>query len=502
MVSMSKFVQRMSDFAQVSRLPRAAGQCGLPPTPAGTDRAGGGRVHALTIETSRTTCPPRCWRGGFLAACVLLWLFASGARAQEFVRTAPPLTRGNPIPPPGVSSTDDLDTVTPAAKPSTAPDALSAEDTNRMVEQYRQEAGPLGPSRLFSVAKWGFFAGVGVAYDDNIRITSGPSKEADEITTLSGGLSLSLGDYLKRQAGFLLFKYALTENLFAVHSSENSLDQDGSLDARYDWDRFSVELMSGFREVHDPVSDVAQRERRYDFDEALTLRYHYGDKTTFLSRFSFDRSDPQFEAANQQYSWENAADYQVMDKVKLGVGAVIGRLQVEGQRGETFGQPLVRFAYEVTDKIYVLAQGGADIRNRGTIAGQMVTPVFAVEGRWTPDDDTTVSVNGFRRVDASESITGDDFVNSTIEIYGRRQFLHRYYALASAGYTHGDYEQVTLNNQPSREDNYFSVRVGLGFQAAKYLDFGLFYLHRRNDSSLGAYSYTSNRVYLQSNLVF
>ena len=424
------------------------------------------------------------------------------ARAQVFVRTAPPSNGADNAQTHEIVSTDELDAVTPAAKPSVPPPGPDAEDTNRLVEQYRREAGPLGPSKLFSLTPWSFFFGVGAAYDANLRVSTGTRKQADEITTLSGGVSLSLGDAVKKQGGYLTFSYAGTENLFAIHSSEDDFDQDAKLDARYVWERLSVELMSGFQAVHDPVSDTAERERRYLYQESLTFQYRYGDKTFLQSRFSYDRSDPAFAASNQQYSWENSADYQVTSKVKLGFGLVVGRLEIDEVPGETFGQPLGRFQYQLTDKVSVLAQAGVDIRYRGWISGQMITPVFALEGIWTPDDDTTVSVSGFRRVDASESIIGEQFVNSTVGITFRRRFLRRYYALANAGYTHGDYETISDAILPSREDDYFSIRAGFGYHAAKYLDLGLFYLHQRNDSSLATYSFTSNRVYLQSNLVF
>ena len=110
-------------------------------------------------------------------------------------------------------------------------------------------------------------------------------------------------------------------------------------------------------------------------------------------------------------------------------------------------------------------------------------------------------MSGFRRVDASESIIGEQYVNSTVGVTLRRRFLRKYYVLANASYTHGDYENISNAILPSREDDYFSVRVGLGYHAAKYLDLGLFYLHQRNDSSLASYAFTSNRVYLQSNFL-
>ena len=439
---------------------------------------------------------------GGLAACAFAWLFAPALMAQEYIRYIPVPVRTSNQPGANVYATDELEPGAQAPNPAASSSPLSPEEADQLIQQYKREAGSLGPNRLFSATNMSFRAGVGIAYDDNIRINTGSGKQGDEIISLNGGATLSLGDYLKKHGGFLIFDYACAENLFVNHSGQDAFDQDAFLDGQYRWDRLSVELISRFQVLHDASYDIDQRERRYIYDEALRFTYHYSDKIDLLSRFNYDSDDPSTGESNQQYSWENALDYQVWDKVKLGAGLVIGRLEAQGQSGETFEQPLARFTYQATDKVFVLAQGGLDIRERGSSADDKLTPVFTLEALWTPDLDTTASVSGYRQVDASESVLGQDFTETTVKVAFRRRFLKRYFAVASAQYTHADYERVTFENLPVRTDDYYTVRIGCEYQAVKFLDLSLFYRRQQDASTWSVYSYASNRVYFEAKFVF
>ena len=448
------------------------------------------------------SCPAGFFGKGCLAAGALAWLFAPALRAQEYIRYVPVPVQTSDLPSDSVYATDELEPGAQAPNPAASSAPLSPEETDQLILQYKREAGSLGPSHLFSATNLSIRAGVGIAYDDNIRINTGPGKQSDEIISLDGGATLSLGDYQKKRGGFLIFDYACAENLFVTHTGQDAFDQDAFLDAQYRWDRLSVELISRFQVLHDASYDIDQRERRYVYDEALRFTYRYSDKIDLLSRFNYDSDDPSTGESNQQYSWENALDYQVWDKVKLGAGLVVGHLEAQGQSGETFEQPLVRFAYQTTDKILVLAQGGLDIRERGSSADDKLTPVFTLEALWTPDLDTTLSVSSYRQVDASESILGQDFTETTIKLSFRRRFLRRYFAVASAQYTHADYERVNFDNLPVRTDDYYTVRIGCEYQAVRFLDLSLFYRRQQDASTWSQYSYASNRIYFEAKFVF
>ena len=436
-------------------------------------------------------------------ALAIVCLAARLASGQEFVRVAPNLVGMTEAQRRGLYTNTDLGGETPAdTLPTDVSGLPSPEEADQLIDRYRREAGTLGPSKLFSAAKLGLRVGIGVAYDDNIRSATGSRKEGDEITTFTGRASVSLGDYVDRQTNYLVLDYALAENVFATHGDEDALDQDGLFDVRYHWNRLAAEFMSQFQETHDPTSDTAERESRYLYDEALTFQYRYGDKTTLGARLSYDREDVSFGDSNQQYALEGSADYQVFDKIELGLGAVLGRLETDSGLHETYEQLLARLQYQLTGKVSLSMQVGIDVRERGAYAGDGVTPVFALEGRWTPYEGTTVTVAGARHVNASESITGEDFTSSTIQVNFRQRFLRQFYFIASAGYTHSDYDDVARSSTPPRTDDYYFLQVGADYEAQKYFDVGLFYQRQQNDSTLSIYSYASNRVYLQTHFIF
>ncbi len=444
-------------------------------------------------------------RRGCAMAFAMACLALRPAPGQEFVRIAPDRAGMTDAQRRDIFTAADLGGETPPSAPADSVNGtLSPEERDRLIDQYRREAGTLGPSRWFSESKLGFHFGVGVAYDTNIRTSiGGNGNEGDEITTLTGGVDVSLGDYLERQRTFIIFDYNLTENLFATHSDEDALDQDGLFDAMYRRERFSGEFVSRFQSLHDPTADTAQRERRYLYNEELDLRYRYGDKTTLTAQLDYDRIDAAEADSNQQYAIELSADYQVFDKVKLGVGVSVGRLEADGGLEETYEQLLARLEYQLTGKVSIVSQVGIDIRERGSYAGDSATPVFALQGRWTPYDGTTLTLGGFRHVSASESIAGEDFTDSTVQFELRQRFYRRFYLLGGAGYTHSDYENVTrVAYQPARTDDYYFARIGADYEATKYFDVGLFYQRTQNESTQSSYSYASNRVYLQSHFVY
>ena len=431
-------------------------------------------------------------------------LFAPAAPAQDFVAHVPlpPATTG--IGRDGVYTQEEVES---DPLPSNGPDSvetLSPEETARRIEQYRREAGKLGPNQWFSAIKFDFGLGLAVAYDDNIRVTNNSNKEGDEVTTISGRIIASLGDYVERQDNFVFLDYSLRENLFATHSEQDALDQNGVFDARYHWDRLSLELSSRVVVEHDATSDVTVRESNAFYDEALVLRYRYSDKTTLVSAVRVSLENSEFGQDNQQYTLNEAIDYQVYDRTSLGFGVLVGRLNSGDGLRETFESPVARATYHVADKVSLSAQAGVDIRERGSYAGTSTTPVFLLEGEWTPYEGTTLLLNGVRRVDASESLGGEDFTTTNVTLTLEQRFLRHYFVLASFDYSHDDYAVVTGagSNAPGRADDYYFFRIGLSYKALKYFDCGIFYRRQENDSSQGIYSYASNRVYLQLNFLY
>ena len=435
----------------------------------------------------------------------LCWcLFAQAASAQVFVARTPADPTSVNANRNGVFTADDLQSESPVNNGSKPAETFSPQETARLIEQYRREAGALGPYQWFSSVKFEFGLGLAVAYDDNIRITTNRDKQSDEITTLSGRFIASLGDYAKRQNSFIFIDYSILGNVFATHGDQDSVDQRGMLDARYRWDRLSLETNTSLAVDHDANSDINARQSNENYNESLVLRYRYSDKTTLIGEARVKLEDSEFGQDNQEYSVNQAIEYQLSDRTRVGFGLLVGRLNSGDGLRETFESPLLRVGYLLADKVSVNAQFGVDVRERGSSAGTGATPVFGLTGEWTPYGGTTVVLNGFRRVEASESLAGEDFTTTNLSLTLLQRFLRHYYALTSLDYSHDDYTAATDSRSTvsGRADDYYFARIGLGYQASNYLDCGFFYRRQENNSNLGIYSYASNRVYFQLNFLY
>ena len=431
-------------------------------------------------------------------------LFAQVTSAQVFVARTPADPTSVNVNRNGVYTEEELQGESLANNGRESTEALSPQETARRIEQYRREAGALGPYQWFSSVKFDLGFGLAVAYDDNIRITTNRDKQSDEITTISGRFVASLGDYVKRQDSFLFVDYSIWGNIFAIHGDQDSVDHKGLLDARYRWDRLSLETNAGFAVLHDASSDLNARQSNVIYSESFVLRYRYSDKTTLIGEAKVNLEDSEFGPDNQEYTVNQTIEYRLSDRVRIGFGVLIGRLNSGDGLRETFESPLVRVGYLLADKVSLSAQFGVDIRERGSAAGTGATPVFGLTSEWTPYDGTTLTLNGFRRVEASQSLVGEDFTTTNVSLTFRQRFLRHYYALTSLDYSHDDYAVATGSGTgvPGRADDYYFFRVGLGYQASNYLDCGFFYRRQENNSNLGIYSYASDRVYFQLNFLY
>ena len=437
--------------------------------------------------------------GSGLWAGLLGCLLASTAPAQVFVSHLPAPSAASDNSRNGVYTEEELQANPRPTNESDLGEALSPEETARRIEEYRREAGPVGPNRWFSSVRLDLGASLAVAYDDNIRVTNNRSKEGDEITTIGGRVVASLGDYVERQGSFVFVDYSLWGNLFAKYGDQDSLDQNGTLDALYRQDRLSLESVSRVVIDHDATSDVTARQSNEDYDETLALRYHYSDKTTLNTIVRVNLNNSEFGQDNQQYTINEAIDYQFSDRTSLGFGLLFGRLNSGDGLHENFESPTVRATYRVAEKISVSGALGVDIRERGAPEGTGATPVFVLESQWTPYEGTSLFLSGFRRVDASESLGGEDFTSTNLALSLEKRVFEHYSVVDSVDYSHNDYTVVNGRgiNAPARTDDYYFFRIGLTYKALKYFEYGLYYRRQENDSNLGIYTYASNRVSLQ-----
>jgi hypothetical protein len=420
--------------------------------------------------------------------------------AQMFVRPMPVDGKEQPSEPFDAVAVDlptDPDSLPPGGFVSN----LSDEESDRLIREYRRQAGTVGVRKFFSDVKVTYHLSAGVTYDDNILLSSGARKKSDVVNTIAGGLTFSLGDFLLRSDSFLIVDYTATGNLFVIHDEEDALDQAASLIVRYRYSQLMGEFTSGFQSSHDATADLGERTLRNIYQQGLLLRYDYNDTTTFEGDFHYEISDYETAVDSSRLSAGAAVDYAWSDKIAVGVGAVFGYLEASGGLEEYYEQLQARFRYEVTDSIKVTFRTGVEFRERGAQAEDRVDSVFALTGAWTPYSGTTVTLEAHRGTQASAATTGDDYISTGLQLGVRQQLITRFYAQFDASYENSDYGNVT-NNSTTRNDNYFTLRGAVGYDFVDWVRLQVFGQHRQDDSSQSINSFTNNQFGLQASFVY
>lgn len=378
--------------------------------------------------------------------------------------------------------------------------ATPAED-KRLIDAYIREAGQLGPRRFFSSPKVVLHATIGEAYDDNILVSAAREKEADSVTTLGGGVVVTVGEAKEKKGSYALGEYQATATLFGIHGEEDAVDQSALAEVQYRWDKLAVRATGSFQSLHETSPDLGQRTQRNVFDEALDLKYSLGAYTRIQGGLRYDYSDYDGPIDTQDASATLGADYLFFDKLRLGGGFVYGHTEANGGVHEDYEQLEARIEYEVTGEIKVSSRIGLEVRERSD--GAETNPVFALEGEWTPFDGTALHLSGFRRVTASASLAGDDILETGLHFSIRQRLVSRFYVLLDAQYTHAQYRRATdaVSSGP-REDDYYFLRGAVGYDFVDWCKAQVFCQRRQDDSTREQFSFDSTRGGVQIDLAY
>ena len=405
-----------------------------------------------------------------------------------------------------LSSSEPAPSIVPEEESNSADElpVESGEDSNsdKLFRKYEEQAGPLGPPRLFSATEMVVFMRIGVTYDDNILLSSIGPQRSDVITSLTGGASFSVGNFKERARTYAVISYAGTGELFAQHSEEDDYNQNALLDLYYRRNQLAVGSTSTFQESHDATADLGERLDQRIYDEHFKIADYLSNFLTLSSELEYEYETYDDPIDTSTLSLELAVDYGFASKVTLGAGVAFGRLTATGGLDEYSVQGLGRLSYSVTHKLKLVSALGIEYRDRGGDAGETVTPVFSFEAEWTPHPNTTFSLEAHRRTEASGALNGEDFLDTGFQLGVSQTLLQKFHARLNVGYQNADYDDVTDSRSLPRNDNYFSARVELGVTFTKLLQVLAFYERREDNSTRADFSFTSDRAGAEMTVTF
>ncbi|HEY5812059.1 MAG TPA: hypothetical protein VIT23_05355, partial [Terrimicrobiaceae bacterium] len=186
------------------------------------------------------------------------------------------------------------------------------------------------------------------------------------------------------------------------------------------------------------------------------------------------------------------ADYQILQKVRVGPQAVIGFLNVEDSPFQVYEQIRARATYDATGKLNF--EGSAGIEFRQFDSENRTYFVFSLAANYRPFAGTAITLRGYRRLFGSAALEGQDFIATGVELVFTQRFFQRIYLNVTTGYENDEYVGISPDADAGRVDNYVFVRPAIAFAFTKWVSISVFYEFRQNFSNDSEFAFYNNRV--------
>jgi hypothetical protein len=423
------------------------------------------------------------------------------AQAQEAVGTM----TGNP--PPTETATPNL--VNPAEAP--AYQATQAPGGSSIIEL---NGRPVAETpRRFHYSLQLVVRGV---YDDNINISQ-THQASDFYTSIEPTISFGLGGTGEDQTNFLAFVYAPNVFLFADHSNLDAFQHLIHLAGQRQFAKLTVSLgediqilnSTNLTSLNDTTGrqaniDVGQKIRENIFDSKLGASYDLSSKTFLTANAEYRVYDYPSLISSETVSGSLFFNYNYGAKIVVGVGGTGGYDKAQSLTPDQyFEQGNLRMSYQVTGKVNFAATGGVEVREFSNNArGQYISPVYTLEGGYSPFDGTNITISGSRQTRNSAVISGGDFASTQINLGLKQRLLQRFFLGLNAGYENDDYFSVISGLNVSRTDNYYYFQSSIDANVTRFWTIGAYYLHRQDNSSLGNFKFSDNQFGVRIALTF
>jgi len=333
--------------------------------------------------------------------------------------------------------------------------------------------------------------GAGVTYDDNIYINS-TNRQADAIWTISPGVMVGAGDYRQGIENWMTLDYAPNFLLFTDQSANNAIDHDARLALQRAMGPLTLSLQQGVQAFSGNVADVGNRVNRQIYTTEAVAHYEFSPKTSAELTGRQQINDYNGFSDFNEWQFGGWVDYASTPKVKFGVGLIGGWLDVQNSANQQYQQLQARVTYSASEKVELSASAGGELRE---FDGGMnrATPVFSLGMKYKLREETTLSLDTYRRNQNSVSLANQNYNTTGVSAGVRHQFQEKYTAHLTAGYENADYIG-TVGNAAARNDDYYFVRSGLDAKLIDHLTAGIFYQYRKNSSSLAGFGFYNHQV--------
>jgi len=367
------------------------------------------------------------------------------------------------------------------------------------------------PKGLYKAGPFEFYPRVSgtVYYDDNINSTS-TNRLKDTVWTVAPGFAAAArNSNVEREKSFAL-DYAPVFRFYLDNNQFDSIDHAARIDGRWSGNGLKIGFDQVFLATSQPLPDVGGRADQFTAATSLTSEWRLGYKTSLEVDAALTLTD--YDQLTSSRDWSNSdwLSYRLSPKLSLGVGVVLGYLDVRSATNlttsrssdQTYEQLRVRVVSFITEKLNLKASAGAELRQYRGGVDDTLAPVWDVAGIYRPLRDTTFTLTIFQRYHNSAQSDDQNYLSTGAGISVAQRLSDRFVATVEGNYGRLDYRATVVNVSSGRLDNTFRGRVALDAFITEHWSAGIYYTYDRDSSNTGLFSYTRNQFGLQSSWRF
>jgi len=352
-------------------------------------------------------------------------------------------------------------------------------------------------------------------WDDNIFI-SHTDRKSDYYFAIEPDITLGVGDIEGRNRSYLRLDYMPSAILFVNHSDQDAFNQLIHLEGGYSTGRLRLSLFediallesANLNSIIDTTGlwanlDASASTRVNIFNTRMRAQYDLTGKLYLQGEFDsyvyfYPGNISDYTVSGGLYLY-----YNWLPKVSVGVGGTFGYDWVdEPTPNQAFEQMNARLNYQATAKLGLYASAGAEFRQFDGNRSTYTTPVFEVGVTHHPFDGTTINLAAGRRIYNSGFLGAQDFADTYFVGRFQQRLFRRLYFGLGAGYENSNYFAAAENISASRDDNYWFIEPSLDVLITRWLNAGVYYLHRDDSSNIDSFSFDDNQVGVRATVRF
>lgn len=296
--------------------------------------------------------------------------------------------------------------------------------------------------------------------------------------------------------------YTPTAVVYASNADANRVDHVGLVSFGWEGEKSALSYEGEIKRLGEASADVGNQFDRTEWKQAVRVAWKPREKVRLEAvvgqdRFAYDDaglSDSEEIHAGlvARYAWTPKTSFQA--------GYRGGRLSVEGAGDQDIHRFTAGMTWQPREKFRFDLAGGLD--HRSFAAGSSTTPLLAATGTWMPREGTEVSLQGYRRVEASAFLPGENYTLTGASASLSQRLGRRWTATLEGGIEQSDYRDTSGNGSSGREDTITFLRPSLGYKFTDTLSLLLFLSMEQNDSNLATLGYDNLRAGVRLNYEF